>query len=61
MKNEGSTLYLVIELDQDDRTVNPVVEHAAWLHAADPGEVRSIEMALRLLHGDTRVSVSLDA
>src|SRR5712691_3163196 len=40
---------LVIELDQDHRTVNAIVEDAVLLDAADPGEARLGEVARDLL------------
>src|SRR5207245_11138119 len=40
---------LVVELDQDGRAVDPVVEDTVLVSAAHPREVRMVEMALDLV------------
>ena len=40
---------LMIELDQDDRAVDAVVEHRVVGRAAGPGESRAIEMRVDLV------------
>ena len=41
---------LVVELNDDDGAMDPVVEHAVLFHAAHPGKVGLAEMPLHLLH-----------
>src|SRR2546428_14045204 len=41
---------LVVELDQDDRAVDAVVEDAVLLAAAHPGEVGLLQVLLHLDH-----------
>src|SRR5262245_16991453 len=47
---------LVIELDQDDRAVDAVVEHAVVRDTADPGEARLVEVPRHLLAAHPRVT-----
>ena len=41
---------LVVELDQDNGAVNTVVEDRVFVHLADPGEARAVEVFLNLCH-----------
>jgi len=41
---------MVIELDEHDCTLNPIVERAHIIAATDPAEVRVRDMPLDLLH-----------
>ena len=43
---------LMIELDQDHRAVDPVVEDGIAPRGADPGEVRGVEVLPHFLHAD---------
>ena len=49
---------LVVELDQDDRAVDAVVEDRVVAGAANPGEVGVIEMGLDLGHPHPGVSLA---
>ena len=46
---------LVIELDQNDRAVDSIVENAVGPVLADPAEVSLVEIREHLLHPDLRV------
>ena len=41
---------LVVELNDDDGTMDTVVEHAVFFYAAHPGKVGLLEMPLHLFH-----------
>lgn len=41
---------LVVELDDDDGTMDTVVEDAVFFYAAHPGKVGLLEMPLHLFH-----------
>src|SRR5687768_15325070 len=48
---------LVIELDQDDRTVDAVVKHALWAGPANPREPRLVQVLPHFVHFDLGVAV----
>ena len=48
---------LVVELDEDDRAVDTVVENRVVAGAAHPGKVGLVEVMLDLLHADGGVAV----
>ena len=48
----------MIELDQDHRTVDAVIENAVGLRPADPGEPGFVQMLPHLVHLDPRMSVA---
>ena len=48
---------LMIELDQHDRTVDAVVEHAARFGVADPREPRAVQECAHLVHLHPRVAI----
>src|SRR5437870_5524745 len=48
---------LMVELDQDHRAVNPIVENATLVHASDPREVRLVDMPADFFHLHPCVSV----
>jgi hypothetical protein len=41
---------LMVKLDEDDRAVDTVVEHAMLINAAHPGKVRFFQVPLDFLH-----------
>ena len=47
----------MIEFDQNDRVLNPVVEDAVRLIAADPGEPGIVDVAVDVIHFDAGVTV----
>ena len=53
----GADGLLMIELDEDDRAVDAVVEHAAGIGPADPREPGAIEMGADFGHLHPRVPV----
>ena len=48
---------LVVEFDQDHRTLHPVIEDAVGLRAANPGEPCVVEMTVDFVHFHARVTV----
>jgi hypothetical protein len=48
---------LVVELDEDHRALNPVVEDAVRLRLSDPGEVRLVQVLPHLAHLHLRVAI----
>ena len=48
---------LMIELDEDDRAVDAVIEHAAGLGVADPGQPRAVQKSSHLVHLHPRMPV----
>lgn len=48
---------LVVKLDEDDRTLNSVVENGVIAGATDPGETGFIEMFLDFAHADFGMSL----
>src|SRR5262249_28750297 len=46
---------LMVELDQDHRAVDAVVEDTVWRRSADPGEPGVGEMALYFFHSYSRM------
>ena len=48
--HQGAHRVLMIEFDQDYRTVNAVVEHRIVVHRADPGKVGFIQVLADSLH-----------
>ncbi len=47
----------MIELDQDDRALDAVIEDRSVIRPADPREIRLVEVRLDLVHPHLRVSV----
>ena len=48
---------LVVELDDDHRTLNPVIEDAVGFGLPNPGEIRAIEMRAHILHLHPRMPI----
>src|SRR6267142_2218063 len=43
---------LMVEFDEDDRAVDPIIEYAVFVDAAHPGEVGISQMLCHLRHSD---------
>ena len=54
----GSHRALMVELDENDRTVNSVVEDCVVARSTDPSEGGPVQMLLDLVHANSRMSLA---